>query len=145
MKYLILIAALMISGVAFAADPKLCDEIEIDPLGRGYAGMSVEQISADLQTSYRTRWKACVDGNLLRDQITGSDWDGIPTDTLRDRLIAVLVGCVNPQGFARTRVIEILGSGASLSNMAAIAQDSITRAEDIGVSDVRPGVIQECL
>jgi hypothetical protein len=145
MKYVILIFTLWISSIAVAADPKLCDEISLDPLGRGYAGMSLEQISADLQMPYRTRWKGCVDGNLMRDQITGADWLAIETDTLRDRLIAVLVGCVNPQGFARTRVIEILGSGESLSNMAAVAQHHITRAEDIGVSDTRPGVIQECL
>lgn len=43
----------------------LRNEIETDPLGRGYAGMTNEQIAADLNTTYRTRLKPLGMSDLL--------------------------------------------------------------------------------
>ncbi len=149
MKYLkkIVVVLMLYVGLvvsAHAANTELCEEIALDPLGRGYAGMSPEQAHADIQTKYRTRWLPCVEGNLLRDQITESDWVSIATDAQRDRLINVLVGCANPQGFARSRVVEILGAGQSLSNMAAIATEDISRVTELELGRVRVGDIVAC-
>lgn len=144
---LILLAAasLLFSLHAVPAEQALCDEIANDPLARGYSGMTPSQISADLNTAYRTRWLDCVEGSALLDDIEVADWNNI-TDDERNRTLAILaLGCMDPQKNVRQLMIGIFGSGSTtLSNMAATAQESITRAQELGINDARTARVQEC-
>lgn len=145
LKFIVFTLLVAFSGLLNAANTVLCDELTNDPLGRGYAAKTTEQKTSDINTKYRVKWKKCVDGVILRDQIEEVDWVAIGTDAQRDRLISVLDGCVNPQGFARFRVVEILGAGSqSLSNMAAVAQNSISRAAELGLGKVRASDVLKC-
>lgn len=44
----------------------LSNEIANDPLARGYAGMTDVQVAADLNTAYRSKYKALSTRDLLR-------------------------------------------------------------------------------
>ena len=143
MKTIIAMLLLMFSVSVAASD--LCDEITIDPLGRGYSGMTPDQIITDLWTAYRSRWKECVQGADLLDAIEAPDWVAI-TDNERDRVLLILgLGCMDPQKNVRTLLIGIFGSGSqTISNMAAAAQDAITRGDELGLGKVRVADIERC-
>ena len=145
MRKLTFLLALVWSGVVFSANPILCNELSIDPLGRGYAAMDSQGKASDLNTEYRTKWKECVNGADLLDAIEAADWNLI-TDNQRDRAWALLaVGCLDPQKNVRTLMIRIFGSGSdTIANMAGISQEAITRAQELGISRVKAGHVEEC-
>jgi hypothetical protein len=135
---------MLFSGVAGAANQLLCDELANDPLGRGYAAMDEQATAADINSAYRTQWKTCVAGSDLLDAIEAADWVAI-TDAKQQQTLSLLaIGCLNPQRNARTMMIGIFGAGSStIANMAA-AQESISRAQELGLSRVRAGDVQSC-
>jgi len=145
MKYLIFVLMMALPWLAGAANPILCDEITNDPLARGYSGMDAEAIVVDINTEYRSRWKDCVDGRELLDAVESADWNAI-TDAQRDRTLMLLgIGCLDPTGNARTMMIRIYGSGSdTIANMAAVGQEAISRAEELGLPRVRTGEVLEC-
>lgn len=145
MRNLMFIVGLLFSGFAFSANQTLCNELSIDPLGRGYSSATTEQIADDLNTEYRSQWKECVDGSDLLDAIESADWVAI-TDAQQDQVLSLLaIGCLDPQKNARTMMIRIFGSGSNtISNMAALGQESITRAQELGLQKVKPAHILEC-
>jgi hypothetical protein len=143
MKYLLMVLALVFSSVVSAGNPILCDEINNDPLGRDYAGLDAHGVANDLNTAYRSRWMDCVQGADLLDAVDEGDWNAI-TDSQRDRTLTLLsIGCLDPQGNAKMLMIRIFGSGAqTLVNMAAISQESLTRAAELGSGAVSAGAVQ---
>ncbi len=146
MKKLIAFTLMIIfSGMVSAANQVLCDEVSIDPLGRGYSGMTSQQVADDLTTNYRTAWLSCVDGSALLDAIDAADWVSV-TDAQQSQALSILaIGCLNPQGNARTLMIGIFGSGSqTIVNMAAVAQEPISRAAELGLSKVRAGDVESC-
>ena len=129
-----------------AADQKLCDEIANDPLGRGYASMTTEEISADLSTEYRQVFYSTVSGMDLFEGIEPADWVTLSEANKTQVLSLLSFPVIKPQGKVRTFLISIFGGGsATIANMANISRHYLTRSTELGVSDVRPGVIQECL
>ncbi len=135
------------SPVGYTANAALCDELTQDPLGRGYAGMTPEVTTEDINTAYRQVFRDSIAGAELFEGIESADWTAI-SET--DRVLAVSLlsfpGSLNPQGNVRTLLISIFGGGsATISNMADIARHNITRAAELGLGRVRAGdVVTAC-
>lgn len=143
----VLIAAflLMFSGALFAANPPLCDEITLDPLGRSYGSMTAEQVAADINSEYRNRFLQRIAGADLFEGIEGADWV-LLSEADRTLVLQILsLGDVNPQGNARTLLVGIFGGGSqTISNMAALATETVTRADELQLGRVRVGDIVAC-
>lgn len=144
MRILIAAFLMLFSGALFAANPALCDEINLDPLGRGYGSMTAEQVAADLNTEYRNRFLQRVAGSELFEGIEGADWVGI-SESDRTLVLQILsLGDVNPQGNARTLLVGIFGGGSqTISNMAALATEVVSRSEELGLGRVNTGAVQK--
>ena len=130
---------------AQGANPVLCAEIATDPLGRGYAGMTPEQIAADMVAAYRVVYRETVHGADLFEGIEVADWVA-RSEAEKTQIIALLsFGQINPQGKVRTLLISIFGGGSqTLANMADISRQTITRTAELGLGNVRTGDVQEC-
>lgn len=129
-----------------ATNQVLCSEITIDPLGRGYSTMTAEQIYTDLHTEYRSRFRDKVNGSELFEGIDPADWVA-QSESDRTLVLQILaLGDINPQGNARTLLIGIFGGGSqTISNMAAIATEQVTRVTELQLGSVRVGDIVACM
>lgn len=125
------------------ANQVICDEITQDPLGRGYSGMTPDQVAADMNTAYRQVFRNDILGSELFEGIEAADWVAL-SENEKVLVISLLSfpGAVNPQGNVRTLLINIFGSGsATISNMSNISRHYISRASELGLGTVRAGEI----
>lgn len=123
----------------------LKDELTTDPLGRGYAAMSDQAASDDLNTAYRTRNRTSMTGDEVFSNVASrADWDAL-TD---HKQLAFLSLCgrdtIDPFGAANVELVKsVFGdASATVANLSAARVESITRAVELGVR-VGPGLVEE--
>jgi len=128
--------------------PDLADEINTDPLSRGYSNMSPQEVAQDLQTEYRTRQTEVASDTLLaiaakENAITLLEADAADdSSSTQDKSKAALrmVGRsqtgINLASTTDEDLVDALMagplSGTSVkSKIAAVGQESITRAQEL--------------
>ena len=121
----------------------LADEINNDPLTRGYAGMTDQQVADDINTSYRTRPVDRVATDDIFEAVVPSEYaPRKPNEkTILDTLFAAhpFVG-VPLGGSAQTVILNIFGPGtATRANLIVLATESITRGVELGIGTPHAG------
>ncbi len=141
---------------------KLQDELKSDPLGRGYATMTDEQVASDLNTVYRTRIVPIASTELLAWSGGGAD-DATGTASRYERIEDAATNHASPtvRGVAkaalrlierdntlldlnlpdRQAMLDALVSGgvittAEKDDLYAIATESVSRAAELGLGRV---------
>lgn len=144
-RIVLTVGLMMFWTMSVAANQPLCDEITLDPLGRGYASMTAEQIHTDLHTEYRSRFRDQVNGSELFEGIDPADWVA-QSESNRTLVLQILaLGDIDPRGNARTLLIGIFGGGSqTISNMAAIATELISRVDELQLGRVKVGDVVAC-
>jgi hypothetical protein len=118
----------------------LKDELDTDPLVRGYSGMSDQQAANDLNSAYVS---------VNRDTMTNAEvLENIDPDEFA-LLTAVEVSMVNavlspdsvdPFGNAQAILLKVFTAGSNTINALAAARvATISRAEDLGLPRVNAG------
>jgi hypothetical protein len=119
----------------------LASELNIDPLGRGYAGMTDGEAADDLNTKYRTSQLDRLEHTDISDSIDITEW-GALSDTDQSKMSELLrIGGsalnVGANSFARNRIINLFGGGSTtVSNLVALATVSISRGAELGFGRV---------
>ena len=111
-------------------------EVQTDPLGRGYSGMTSAVLLANLQTVNRTRNKTSLTPSEVYQNIDQIQWAGLSASE-QDEVwnILHLGDPLDPFGREATRFIAIFGSGtATITALQALRVDNISRLEQIGIS-----------
>jgi len=122
---------------------KLKTEIATDPLGKNYAGMTIQQVVDSLLTEDRVVNRDSMSGEEISSAIDKAEYRALATDAEKDRVIAVTNSkSVNPFGFVETVLKDIFGSSTTISNLAALRKKTISRAEEIGLSKVKFGWVE---
>lgn len=126
-------------------------EVTTDPLARGYAGMTEQQVADSLNTVNRTRIKASLTGDEVFNAADPAELaalaKGLPD--AREQFLMFLTICaresVNPAGNATTRLIrEIFGAGSTtLSNLGTLRNEAVSRGVEIGFGTVGGGDVTE--
>ncbi len=119
----------------------LTSELTTDPLGRGYSGMSDAAVLADLNTAYRDNWVP-VSGAEMFEALNATEFTALsPGDRARvDRILSLSIGSTGgiataPGSQARAEMISVFGGGsATITALAAIANQQITRAAELGLA-----------
>lgn len=129
--------------MAFIED--LAAEITIDPLGRGYSGMSDLAVANDLNTEYRTITRVTVAGWEIFNVTDDVEYAAL-TDAQKaswDALCGIeQIDTAN--GVAKAREAELFGGGTTTrSNLATLKSPVASRAVELGLPFVREGNIQE--
>lgn len=123
-------------------------EITIDPLVRGYAGMTDQQVADSLNTVNRTRERPTLTAAVLYNAMDSAELNALDAakQARVDRILS-LGGDINLTDGAKARA-ELLAvfSGAGGTNTrpaigAAVTED-ISRATEIGLGHVWPGHVQ---
>ncbi len=119
----------------------LKDELALDPLGRGYAGMTDEEAAADLNTSYRTRNRTNMTGDEIFQATDSVEFAGLGSGQGNsvDDQGHWLAFCgrefIDPFANANVAfVTDIFQAGSvTLTNLQALRVESITRAVELGI------------
>lgn len=113
-------------------------EVTADPLGRGYAGMTDQQLLDSLNALDRTRNVTDLSAEIVYDAIDHTEWNAL-TDAQRTRIMELLhmPDGVNLWGRALDEFKSIFGTGsATAASLNALRTVPISRSEECGWSAV---------
>lgn len=120
-------------------------EVDIDPLGRGYAGMTDQQLVDSLNTSDRSRNRTSMTGDEVFQALDSqATWDGL-TDAQRSNFLAFCAReTIDPFGAANVSlVVSIFGTpSATLTNLNNARTELVSRANELGIGFVTVGDVQ---
>lgn len=143
-----LIAAILaLSFMASTAiSSPLCDEVTSDTLTRGYSGMTPAQIVADLNTVYRTRNRTSMTGQEVWEETNYLEF-AAKTDAEKSQWLALTSNTsLDPFGNSVELAKSIFGQpSATITALANARIEAISRAEELGLGNVQPGHVEECL
>lgn len=114
-------------------------EIDTDPLGRGYSGMTNQEIADDLNIIYRERNRERMPPTEILNTVVISEWAALSADEQRSIWdILHMGGDINPFGNEATMFISVFGAGSdTITALADARKDDISRAVEIGLGVVR--------
>ena len=119
-------------------------EVITDPLGRGYSGMSDREVANDLNVVYRTKQRKTLSGSEIFNVTDDVEYTAL-TDAQKvswDALCAI--DSINTGGgVAKAREAELFGAGTTTrANLIALKTEDISRATELGLSEVKEGHVQ---
>ena len=131
---------------------ELADELSVDPLGRGYSGMSDQAAADDLNSIYpspdtRTRNRISMTGDEIAQAADPTEYNalangsGNSTDDQGHWLVLCARETIDPFATANVQlVIAIFGAAsATVTTLQALRVESITRAQELGLPVVKVG------
>ena len=125
----------------------IADEISADPLARGYSVMSDQEVSDSMNAVDRGRTLERLDQASVYNNIDVGEYAALNNTAKTEVWNIVQVGgaeglWVRPGDTARTRLISIFGGGsATITSLAALLDQPVSRAEEIGLGEVNPPVV----
>lgn len=114
----------------------LRDEIQNDPLGRGYSGMTDAEVADDLNTQYRTRNRSTLTASEIVNAVDLSEWNAL--DDVQRQIVWNLLhmGAINPFGVEATILVNVFGAGSNTIAVLAEARvENISRAQELGLGN----------
>lgn len=116
----------------------LMNELTNDPLGRGYAGMTHQQVADSLNAVNRDRWVQLSSADIF-EAIVIADFTALSTANKArvDRILGLGDNIrTGPGSQARTELVAVFGAGSTtIANLAAVANRRVSRASEIGWAD----------
>jgi hypothetical protein len=123
---------------------KLKAELTGDPLGRGYAGMSDVAAAADLNTSYRTRNKTQMTASEILNSVDITEFNALAAGDETQFWQLMAIGNLDPFGVEATLMTNLFGGGSTtITTLASLRTESITRGVELGIGTVRVGHVEE--
>lgn len=123
----------------------LIDELTNDPLVRDYANMSNIEIVNSLNTVNQIITAQFLSGSDIFNATDANEY-AVLSETQKaswDALCAIeSIDTIN--GAAKAREAELFGAGTTTrTNLIAIKQSTVSRAQELGIPKVREGHVQE--
>lgn len=116
----------------------LRNELDTDPLTRGYAAMSDLEAATSLNEENRTRSRNRMTASDVLNAVVPSEYTAL-SDTDKRTIWDVLhLGDINPFGVEATLFTQVFGAGSgTLIALAAMRNETISRGEELGLGTVR--------
>jgi len=113
----------------------LKDEIDNDPLGRGYSAMTDQEVADDLNTAYRTRNVQSFSGDFMFTQTDPSEFAGLSADKQKLWVSFTSKESVDPWATNNVEFVKWVFGDASttLNNLGNARTESISRAQELGL------------
>lgn len=108
--------------------------------------MSDAEAAADLNAAYRTRKRTYMSSAEIYEEIVPSEFQAL--SDAQKAYVRDILGLgegvdVQPDSQARAVMIQIFGVGSTtLSNLAAALDESVSRAQELGLGTVTAGDVQ---
>lgn len=120
----------------------LFNEINTDPLGRGYSGMSDAEVADDLNIFYRTRDRDVMTASEVYNAININEYLLLTADQQQEVWNILHMSNLNPFGLEATRFIAIFGASSNtIINLAGVRVYTITRAQELGLGEIYEGYV----
>ncbi len=120
-------------------------ELDTDPLTRGYAGMTDEQVVTDLNTENRTRIKDSLTGAEIYSVTDGTEFAAL-TDAAKAQWLALCaIESIDPNNGtpAAALTTDLFGGGSTTQGaLVALREETVSRAVEIGLGNVIIGDVQ---
>jgi hypothetical protein len=124
----------------------LRDEIQGDPLGRGYSGMNAAEILADLTTAYRDRNRISMSGSEILNAVDSTDWNGLDATNKQAVWDLVHLGTLNPFGVESTMLTNVFGGGSTtIAALNAARKETVSRAVELDIGSVSLGNVEQAV
>lgn len=122
----------------------LKDEIDNDPLGRDYAGMSDQEISDDMNTKYREVSVMSIPSEEIVAALVPLDILSLTDAQLRNLWGVIGAGSVKPDDDdVKNFFAGLFGSGTTTrANLLALAKQTVSRAAELRIR-VKVGLVAE--
>ncbi len=114
----------------------LSDEITDDPLARGYAGMTDQELVDSLNALDRQRNRTSMTGREVRAEVDDTEYDALLDAEKGQFLALTATDDIDPFGFAANVVKDIFPGSTTLANLQAARVETISRAVEIGLGVV---------
>jgi hypothetical protein len=120
-------------------------ELDDDPLGRGYAGMTDKEAAEDLNITYRTLNKDTMTGSEVLNAIVITEFNALSAEDQRTIWdVLHISGDLNPFGLEATIFIAAFGGGSTtIANLASARVYYASRGEELGLSVVDEGDVNK--
>jgi hypothetical protein len=120
-------------------------EVDTDPLGRGYAGMTDQQLADSLNAADRSRNRVSMSGDEVFQSLDSqATWDAL-TDAARSNFLSFCArDNIDPFGAANVALVtSIFGTpSATLTNLNNARTELVSRATELGIGSVTVGDVQ---
>ena len=125
----------------------LKDELDTDPLTRGYAGMTDAEVRDSINAADRTVDRETMSGSEIFEAIDVTEWSGRTADQKDDIKFVVSLGD-QIQIASGTKARDMLqnalsGATNSIANLGSISTKAVSRAEELGLGFVKIGDVQK--
>lgn len=120
-------------------------ELDTDPLGRGYAAMSYDDIIGSLRLKNRIiNIEGTLPATVVANVIDPAEFNTL-TSLLEQRVWNILhLGEINPFGIEAAVFISVFGAGSTtIANLQALRRKTVSREEELGIAPLRLGEVQE--
>lgn len=112
-------------------------EVETDPLGRGYAGMTDQQLVDSLNAVDREVNRETMTGTEILNEINVAEWNALTNAQRQTVWDIVHLGTINPFGVEATLMTSVFGGGsATITALAAARKVAVSRAQELGIGVV---------
>jgi len=113
-------------------------EIETDPLDRGYASMSSVEVADDLNTAYREKNIQIMTASQILNATEKSEYDGLNTGEKDAYWNLLHMGELNPWGVEASIMVDLFGSGSqTIQTLGVQRKVPCSRAEELGLGTIR--------
>lgn len=122
----------------------LKEEIDNDPLGRGYAGMTDQEVADDMLAEYRSISVGSILGEEIVAALVPSEVNALTVVQQRNLWGVIGAGSVKPDDAeVKNFFADLFGAGTTTrANLLALATRLVSRAAELGVR-VGPGLVAE--
>lgn len=120
-------------------------EVDTDPLGRNYAGMTDQQVADDLNDdTLRSRNRTAMTPTEVYQNIDQTEWAALSAGDQQEIWDILHLGDpLDPFGREASRFSTIFGGGsATITALQAARVESVSRATELGIGFVRAGNVQ---
>lgn len=117
--------------------PVLTNEIDTDPLGRGYSTMSDAEVVVDMYIEYRTRNRTSMSGSELWDATDPTEYDALSDAGKGQWLSLCGIESHDPFGVSTQIVVSLFGGGSTTVTALQTARiENISRVVDLELTGV---------
>lgn len=136
-KILAILCLFAVSIPALAVDLAILSvEVNTDPLGRGYAAMTDQEVVDRLHVQDRTRVLSSLDARTILQSVDPAEL--IALSEANRLLVLTFIGAADTHDprngtIAHTFFTTLFPNSATLSNLGAARTEAISRAEELGI------------
>lgn len=120
----------------------LSNEVSIDPLARGYAGMTDTQVADSLNSVDRSRNRTSMTGSEVFNATDSAEYNALTAEDKASWLSFCGIDSHDPFGTSAAFVSNIFGAGNTVNALIAARVETVSRATELSLSTVKVGDVE---